>query len=210
MLTPRLNHLHSHYDHHESIWDIGCDHGKLGLSFLNETEVKKIHLVDPSPLVIQKLAQLIDAYITEQKSKITIHQKRGQEVMPDPSKKLVFIAGMGGKEIASICDHLRDYLSGADDLVISPHRDLLQLREKLHHSDFSLGKESVIFDEGRFYQVLSLNLRAGEKVPIFGRDIFQGEVGENYRKQQLQVFSAHQDERSRSYTEYLNGLTQRF
>lgn len=210
MLSPRLGTLRSHYHQHESIWDIGCDHGKLGLSFLSEKEVREIHLVDPSPPVIQKLTHFIDAYITEQSFKIHIHEQRGQDVVPDSSKKLILIAGMGGKEIISICSHLKPFLTLHDDLVISPHRDLLPLRESLHSSEFSLGKESVVLDEGRFYQVISLNLRKGEKVPLYGKEIFTGEVGEKYRQQQLEVFTAHQDERSRSYTQYLKSLTQCF
>ncbi len=209
-LSPRLSHLRSHYHHHESIWDIGCDHGKLGLSFLHESEVKEIHLVDPSPPVIQKLIHFIDAYITEQNFKIHIHEKRGQDIIPNSSSKLILVAGMGGKEIVSICDHLKSYLAPADDLVISPHRDVLQVREYLHASSYSLGKESLVFDEGRFYQILSLNVRPGDKVPLYGRDIFQGEVGVKYLKHQMDVMNTHKDGRSRSYADYLKTLTLRF
>ncbi len=180
----------------------------MGLSFLKENDVKEIHLVDPSPPVIQKLIHFIDAYITEQNFKIHIHEKRGQDIVLNPQSKLIFIAGMGGKEIISICDHLRPVLNVGDDLVISPHRDLLQVREHLHASSYSLGKEGLIFDEGRFYQAISLNVRPGEKVSLYGKEIFQGEVGEKYLRQQMDVFSAHQDVRSRSYATYLKSLTQ--
>jgi tRNA (adenine22-N1)-methyltransferase len=207
-LSPRLSHLRSHYHSHESVWDIGCDHGKLGLSFLDEKLVQKIHLVDPSPSVIFKLRQLIDSYITKELSKISIHEKRGQDIVPDSVKKIIFIAGMGGDEINEICRHLFSYLSPEDDLVISPHQDLLQLREELGQSGFSVGKESLVLDEGRFYQVLSLNRREGKKVHLYGEEIFRGEVGKEYLKHQLKVFSAHQDVRSERYLTYLRTLTQ--
>jgi tRNA (adenine22-N1)-methyltransferase len=209
-LSPRLGHLRSHHRQHESIWDIGCDHGKLGLSFLNERDVKEVHLVDPSPPVIKNLKYFIDSYITEEKFKIHIHENKGQDIVPGPLSKLILIAGMGGKEIVTICEHLRSYLSSDDDLVISPHRDILQVRAFLHSSSFTLGKESIVSDEGRFYQCISLNVRGGEKVPLYGREIFQGEVGEKYLRHQLAVMSAHQDVRSRSYADYLRTLTQRF
>lgn len=210
MLSPRLQSLRSHYDSHESVWDIGCDHGKLGLSFLKETEVKKIHLVDPSPHVIKTLKLFIDSYITKQSFKLEIHEKSGQEVMPGPEKKLILIAGMGGKEIESISLHLLNYLTPNDDLVISPHRDILQLREKLHSSPFSLEKETLVFDEGRFYQVISLKVKEGPKVHPYGEEIFRGEEGEKYRQHQIAAFTAHQDLRSRKYVQYLRGLTQCF
>lgn len=210
MLSPRLNSLRLHYQSHESVWDIGCDHGKLGLSFLSEEKVKKIHLVDPSPHVINTLKHFIDSYITEASFKIEVHAKNGQEVIPGPERKLILIAGMGGKEIDSIITHLSKYLSPEDDLVISPHRDILPLRLKLSSSEFSLGKESLVFDEGRFYQVLHLKKTTGEKVHAYGNEIFSGEEGERYRLHQIATFSAHQDERSRAYVEYLKRLTQCF
>lgn len=210
MLSPRLNSLRSHYNSHESVWDIGCDHGKLGLSFLHEREVKSIHLVDPSPHVIKTLKYFIDSYITEGSFKLIIHEKNGQNVIPGPERKLILIAGMGGKEINSIISHLHSYLSQDDDLVISPHRDILPLRNTLHESPFFLGKESLVFDEGRFYQVISLKIKGTEKVHPFGDEIFTGDLGERYRLHQIETFTAHQDERSREYVKYLKGLTQCF
>ncbi|MFL5784454.1 MAG: tRNA (adenine(22)-N(1))-methyltransferase TrmK [Bacteriovoracaceae bacterium] len=210
VLSPRLAKLAGHYHHHESIWDIGCDHGKLGLSFLNEKEVKAIHLVDPSLPVIDKLRFLIDSYITDPLLKIQIHHENGQDVMMSNEKKLVLIAGMGGKEIESILESLKKKLTPEDDVVISPHRDILQLRKWLHHSVFSLGNESLVWDEGRYYQVISLNLRGNEKVHPFGREIFGDDRGEEYRIQQLRTFSAHKDVRSLEYADYLKTLTQRF
>lgn len=210
MLSPRLNSLRLHYRSHESVWDIGCDHGKLGLSFLSEKEVKRVHLVDPSPHVIKTLKHFIDSYITEASFKVEIHEKNGQDIVPGPEKKLILIAGMGGKEIESIITSISPHLTTDDDLVISPHRDLVTLREKLHSSPFSLEKETLVFDEGRFYQVLSLKVNGPRKVHPFGDAIFQGEEGERYRLHQLATFSAHQDMRSRAYVEYLRSLTQCF
>jgi hypothetical protein len=130
--------------------------------------------------------------------------------MMSNEKKLVLIAGMGGKEIESILESLKLKLTPDDDVVISPHRDILQLRRWLHHSEFSLGNESLVWDEGRYYQVISLHLRGNEKVHPFGREIFSDERGEEYRIQQLRTFSAHKDVRSLEYADYLKTLTQRF
>ncbi len=208
-LSERLRTLREHYHHHESIWDIGCDHGLLGLSFLDLPEIQKIHLVDPSSLVIRTLKHFIDAYITERKDFIEIHEKKGQDVVLGPERKLIFIAGMGGKEIDSISENILPYLTREDDLVISPHRDILSLRRKLHQSMFRLDRETLVFEDGQYYQILSLNLRSTRKVHPFGEEIFQNEVGESYREHQLKTFTAHQDERSGAYVEYLKSLTPR-
>ncbi len=158
---------------------------------------------------MKTLKHSIDSYITEKKNFLELHEQRGQDVVPGPEKNLIFIAGMGGKEIESISHHLLTYLTQKDDLVISPHRDILPVRENLNRSPFFLGDEALVFEDGRFYQVLSLNLRNGEKVHPYGNKIFQGERGEEYRQHQLRTFTAHKDERSGAYVEYLNSLTPR-
>lgn len=208
-LSLRLRTLRGYYQQHQSVWDIGCDHGLLGLSFLGEPLIQKIHLVDPSTLVMKSLKHSIDSYITEERNFLELHEKRGQDVVPGPEKKLIFIAGMGGKEIELIFQHLLPYLNAHDDLVISPHRDILPVREKLSTSPFFLRDETIVFEDGRFYQILSLCLRPGEKVHPYGERIFHGVVGEEYRQHQLKTFSAHKDERSGVYVDYLNSLTPR-
>ena len=172
--------------------------------------MKAIHLVDPSTLVIDTLKHFINSYITDPFFKIRIENKKGQEILPGPEKKIIFIAGMGGKEILSILHHLETKMSPEDDIVISPHRDLLPLRKELSESRFSLGKESLVFDEGRFYQILALNRREGRKVHPYGEEIFRNDLGDKYRAHQLSTFTAHQDLQSAGYVRYLRDLTQCF
>ena len=186
------------------IYDIGCDHGKLGRSFLDEPMVSSIHLVDPSIEVIKNLK---DSYITEQDFKITIEHKSGQDLVLRPEKKLILIAGMGGKEIGSILTHLLPQLTVDDDVIISPHRDILPLRESLALSTFYLKDESVVLDEGRFYQVICLSLSGNVKVHSYGTKIWGGETGRGYREHQLLHFNAHKDTRSLAYVSFLKALT---
>ena len=134
----------------------------------------------------------------------------GQEIILGSESKLIFIAGMGGKEIEHIADHLRPQLGPRDDLVISPHRDILALRDWLSRGPFFLERESLVLDRGRFYQILSLSLREGRRVHPFGEEIFEGELGREYRNHQLGTFSAHKDVHSAAYVNFLNRLTQCF
>lgn len=208
-LSERLRTLRAHYREHESIWDIGCDHGLLGLSFLDLPIPPQIHLVDPSAKVISTLEENIDSYISKNKVIIRIHRLRGQNLVLDAAKKLIFIAGMGGKGILEIYEHLLPSLSRNDDLVVSPHRDILSLRLKLHHSSLFLDRETLVFEDGQYYQILSLSLRDGFKVHPFGEEIFHGRTGEEYRQHQLRTFTAHKNDRSQAYVQYLQSLTPR-
>ena len=207
LLSRRLKHFNSLYHGAESVWDIGCDHGLLGLSFTNLASVKEIHLVDPSGPVISELTLKVkDSYIT--KTNVYIHHKRGQDLkLKTENSKCIYIAGMGGKEIQQILVHIENSLDGNDQVIISPHRKVLELREWLHQSQYQLRHEGVIFENQQFYPYLCLvkdkNLQG---VSLFGDKIWSGEVGKAYCHHQIQAFSGHRDRISMDYLAYLRNI----
>lgn len=187
-----------------SIWDIGCDHGLLGTSFLERKEITEINLVDPSALVIETLKKnLLDSYITIPE-KIQIHDKKGQDIRLGPEQKTIFIAGMGGKEVIAIMERLLPQMTRSDVLVISPHKNFLMVREWLKNSELRLYDERVVLEDGRFYPILSLI--KDQSLPIvssYGERIWQGEEGEAYLRQEFAVHGRHQDKASLDYVAFL-------
>ena len=164
--------------------------------------------MDPSQDVINVLnKKLVDSYITK-KGLIKVHLKRGQDIKLGPHSKTVFIAGMGGKEIGEIIQNLLPQLTAADRLVISPHRNILELRQYLNTTELGLINEVVIKEEGQFYQILCL-VKSSDypSVPLFGTKLWQDAMGAEYRRHQLRTFGIHQDELSKAYTAYLTQIT---
>lgn len=208
-LGPRLLHLSSFYSHEQEIWDIGCDHGFLGLSFLQSEAVSSIYLVDPSKKVIDQLiTNLKDSYITIPSKVSVIHEKGQNLKLKSDIKKIIYIAGMGGKEIIGILDHLRPQLSSDDSVIISPHKNILELRKYLLESELRLKDESVISENGRFYQVLCLSLFSGHpKVSAFGEKLWLNSLGKSYRDYVLSTFSSHKDPLSMEFVHYLRHLS---
>jgi tRNA (adenine22-N1)-methyltransferase len=204
-LSERLKSIRHYHTDQRNIWDIGCDHGLLGLSF-KVCDVDSIHLVDPSKPVIDSLMnKLKDAYIT--KRKIFITQKEGQSLSIDSLSNCLFIAGMGGKEIGEIILHLLPQLDQSSRIVISPHRKILELRKLLNKLPLSLIEEKVMLEEGQYYQILCLSpLEGGQKVSLFGEELWTSETGESYRQHQVKFFTPHQDLASRDYVSHLQGL----
>lgn len=208
-LSHRLKTLAGFYHHqHISVWDIGCDHGHLGLSFLNHTQVQTIHLVDPSIEVIHVLKQkLVDSYITIPDS-IKIHHQKGQKLILDSSLKTIFIAGMGGKEIQSILQNLIPQMNQDDRLVISPHRNILELRNFLNQSELGLLDELTLKEENQFYQVICLKRdQTLPKLSLYGEKLWQGPVGEEYRQHLIRAYQTHQNPLSRAFLSFLVGLS---
>ncbi len=207
MLSQRLQSLARFHENQDTIWDIGCDHGALGLSFLKHSHVSQIHLVDPSHHVIKSLkTKLEDSYITIPDN-VLLHETKGQDIKLKSSRNLIFISGMGGKEITEIIHSLLPQLSANDRLVISPHKNILELRQSLSLLPLSLKDEILVLDEGRFYQVLCLLKGEGLPVTEFGQAIWSHSEGASYRDFMLKTFSAHQDPLSRRFVTFLQSLS---
>ncbi|HXH73619.1 MAG TPA: tRNA (adenine(22)-N(1))-methyltransferase TrmK [Bacteriovoracaceae bacterium] len=198
-LSKRLTRIRDFSHDSQTIWDIGCDHGLLGLSFQADPKVKAINLVDPSEAVIKKL----DSYITTDE-KIKIWHAKGQNIVLSPEKKTVFIAGMGGKEIIDILKHLEPQLTEKDSLVISPHRKILEIRQWLMLSQLGLFHEEVLVEDGQYYLILVLRKDAIlERVTAYGDSLWKGSVGQEYLNHQILHFSRHEDQASIEYVTYL-------
>ena len=204
-LSERLKSIRHYYTDQRNIWDIGCDHGLLGLSF-EVCDVDSIHLVDPSKAVIDSLVKRVkDSYITL--GKVFVTHEKGQNLEIENLSNCIFIAGMGGSEIGQIILHLLPQLDQSSRIVISPHSKILELRKLLNKLPLSLIEEKVMLEEGHYYQILCLSpLESGQKVSLFGEELWTSETGESYRQHQVKIFTPHQDLASREYVSYLEGL----
>jgi len=205
-LSLRLSTLKSYYSNEEVIWDIGCDHGQLGLSFTQTDTVKSIQLIDPSEKVIDTLNKKIkDSYISI--PKICVHHQEGQKLKIESESNLIFIAGMGGLEIGEIITNLLPQLNETSRIVISPHRKILEVRALLNSLPISLLSEQVIIENEQFYQMMELGLNpTGMKVPLYGSDLWKSSLGEEYRQYQLKYFDYHKDLAAQAYVKYLKAL----
>jgi tRNA (adenine22-N1)-methyltransferase len=206
LLSRRLQSLADKYRHEDSVWDIGCDHGLLGLSFLTHPATPAIHLVDPAADAILKLKQKVKDADIPIPQKLSILHRKGQDLKLTTEKKIIYIAGMGGKEIKSILIHLLPQLTHADRIVISPHRAILELRAYLQSSSFRLESEEIIEEDGQFYQILCLNLNVSLQISPFGIEVWKGEVGQRYRQHILEAFEIHKDPLSQALVRYLKSL----
>jgi tRNA (adenine22-N1)-methyltransferase len=206
-LSLRLSTIRSFYSQETHIWDIGCDHGLLGTSLI-DSGVKSVNLVDASAAVVDTLLKKYkDSYITE--TALNILHSEGQKLNLVQDSNCIFIAGMGGKEIGEIILNLLPQLNQSSRIVISPHRKILELRCLLKELPVTLYRETLVFEDGQYYQILALTPGSkGPKVSSYGEQIWEGDVGELYLEQQLKHFSTHRDARSVGYCDYLRARKQ--
>lgn len=206
-LSERLKSLRKHHHHQQHIWDIGCDHGHLGMSFYGQEGVSKVHLLDPAEAVIDQLKlKYKDSYITN--GSLNIIHSKGQDLKIKTPSNCIFIAGMGGTEIGEIIENILPQLDSDSYLVISPHRKILELRAKLERMSISLVKEEVVFENKQFYQILVLRPGVGAPVTRFGHELWMSRIGEQYRVQQIEKYGIHKDKFSIEYLEYLKSMVE--
>jgi len=170
------------------------------------SQVQEIHLVDPSSLVIETLnKELKDSYITIP-DKLIVHKMKGQDLKVQGEKKCIFIAGMGGKEIIEILENLIPQLQGPDQIILSPHRKVYELRGYLSQSPLLLDEEVLVFENEQYYQVLALSFHGKQKVHPFGEAIWQGPLGKAYKMHTLKNFRPHKDLISTNLVAYLEAI----
>lgn len=168
----------------------------------------KIHLVDPSLHVIEALKEKINDSDIPNKTKINIIHKKGQELNLNQTSKTIFIAGMGGDEIREILEHLEPQLSVNDQVIISPHRKILETRLWLNQSQFRLENEVLIYDKNQYYQALSLSLKPiYPSVSLYGDLLWKGDLAHKYKIKEMEYLKCHQDGPSKDYFAYLKGLS---
>lgn len=202
-LSKRLKHFSSFYQGQSVIWDIGCDHAHLGLSFINHPNQPSIYLVDPALPVIETLRTKIkDSDIP----RVEIFHQKGQGITLNKNhSNFIFIAGMGGPEIISILKNLFFQLEEGDQILISPHTKVLEVRDFLRSQGECLLKEEVIFESGIWYPHFILG-KKGKICSVYGDEIYQGEIGRKYQEHLIEKLSKHRDSSSKNYLNFLRSF----
>ncbi len=204
-LSHRLQTIHNHTPLNPNIYDVGCDHGQLGLSFSVYPEVENIFLVDPSQEVIDSLkAKLTDADIPKQAS---IIQKKANQLEIKTKKNTLIMCGFGGTQMQEGLMHLKPQMDSDSIFVLSPHRHTLELREYLAREEFDLLSDQWIIENGQFYPLIVVGNSAGRGVHPFGeKNLWQTPVGAQYREYVLKMFKEHKDPLDQRFYRYLESI----
>ena len=152
--------------------DVGCDHGKVSVACRILGKVERVIACDISKMSLQKAVDLAE------KCKIDGVEFRvgdGLQVIKDGEVDTVVIAGMGGNEIMSILSHIPQ---GVKKLVLSPHRNAIELRGFLSDRGIYIDKDYVVKDGKKFYDIIVAQIDSGKDCVL---DRAQLLLGKNQR-----------------------------
>ncbi|MDE6474698.1 MAG: class I SAM-dependent methyltransferase [Clostridia bacterium] len=148
--------------------DVGCDHGKVSIAALLEGKVERVIACDISSKSLQKAIDLADKCRVKH---IEFRAGDGLQVIEDGEVSCVVIAGMGGNEIMSILSRIP---RGVKRLVLSPHRNVVELRQFLSEKDIYIDKDYIVKDGRKFYDIIVAQVDSGKDCALDRRQLLLG------------------------------------
>ena len=123
------------------LFDVGCDHGKIGVNALLEGKTQRVVFTDISRPSLEKARLLARKSGVLEKSEFLCGNGFCGRLV-----NTAVIAGMGGLEISRILFDAREL---PETLVLQPMRNIPELRKELAKNYF-LERDEIFFD-GKFY-----------------------------------------------------------
>lgn len=141
--------------------DVGCDHGYVGVSLLENGKTKFLIASDISEKCAKKTAKLLEE--KNLSNCATTKVCDGIVLGKDESLDQAIIAGMGGKEIVHILENFKP--KNQTHFVLQPMKELVLLRKFLSENGFKILKDFVIQEKGKFYHMLTAKLGSQKLSP---------------------------------------------
>lgn len=160
-LRPRLQAALELAGTHDTVADIGCDHGKLALAFLQNNRAQRVIAADISKSSVDKAQEL--ALMHGFQARMDVRLGDGLKVLKQKEADAVVIAGMGGTLMARLLESCETPLQGAKHAVFQPMRAYADIRRYLFERGYPILGERVVLDAGRLYQVFCVGAPDGTR-----------------------------------------------
>lgn len=175
-LGVRLEHLYRWAlaaGHFDEVWDLCCDHGRLGLHLhraLFEQEPaceSRVHLVDRVPKIVHELESRYQSLISP---RLTVRcLDAGDITLPNRGRQLILLAGIGGGTMVNMLTKLFQQIAALTvqtgdaqfDFMLSPNLHMFELRRFLRQQHVELVKEEFVTEKGRSHEHLHLRYCSG-------------------------------------------------
>lgn len=130
-LSSRLSLIVEHVIGGQPLWDIGCDHGLVGLSAYVKKGVTEVNFVDPSSESLNKarlhLAKLENKLLPLEVGRFKYHQQKGESLDWKLVHGTVVVAGMGGRVIKNILSSIPQENIKNIKFILNPETELKKL-----------------------------------------------------------------------------------
>ncbi len=142
--------------------DVGTDHGWVPIYLVQTGHIPSALAMDIGRGPLARAQEHIRQHGME--ARIECRLSDGLEGYARGECDSILIAGMGGELIISILERGREKLTDGMQLVLSPHTHVELVREYLDRCGYALTDEICIYDEGKYYFLLDVQVREQTQV----------------------------------------------
>ena len=174
----------------DTVCDIGCDHGYVSISLIEEEKAKKVIACDINKGPLEAAKENVSKKNLSGKIELRLSDGLSQ-VSPADHPDSIVIAGMGGALMCKILTEGSEVVSSAKQLVLQPQSEIFLVRKWLRENGFYISNEEILKDMGKYYFLL--DARPGDS------EIFEPEIQEFF-----DIYSKNLiDKRDNMYKEFL-------
>ena len=132
--------------------DVGCDHAYISIYLVENKVAPHTIALDVNQGPLQRATENILAFGYE--NDITTRLSDGLAKLTPGEADSIVIAGMGGALMIRILSEGEASVRAAKELILQPQSEIERVREYLHKRGYTITKENMCIDEGKFYTVL--------------------------------------------------------
>ncbi len=149
-ISKRLKAIAKYIEGYDSLADIACDHGYLGIYAVEKYNLKEVLLTDINPMPLASAVKNV-----ESKNLCNIiSTKLGNGLEPlTKDYEVITICGIGGMLLKEILEKGIERAKNAKRLILCPNSDLYEVRKFLTANNFTIIMEEVVHDY-KYYQII--------------------------------------------------------
>lgn len=132
--------------------DIGTDHGYVPIYLVQHGIASRAIAMDVRPGPLSHAKVNITKYGLD--DRITTRLSDGLRELKPGEADTVVIAGMGGLLMVRIMEEGRKVLETVRECILQPQSDVDSVRRFLHEHDFSIVRENMVIDDGKYYVMM--------------------------------------------------------
>lgn len=151
-LSHRLETIASFVHRGSKIADIGTDHGYIPIYLIEKGQVASALAMDIGKGPLERAKAHIKEHGLEQR--IETRLSDGLQMLLPGEVETVIIAGMGGELLIHIMEQGTHMWDSVRQWILSPQSDIGRVRHFLADRGFSIHRETMVKDEGKYYTVM--------------------------------------------------------
>lgn len=158
-LSKRLALVASFVPEGKRLADVGTDHGYIPIYVTEEKGCPGAVAMDVGKGPLKRAQDHIREHGLE--GRIETRLSDGLAALVPGEAEVVVIAGMGGELMLRILEEGRHMWGSVELFVLSPQSELDKVRWYLEENFFSVEREDMVLDEGKYYTVMGVRWNRG-------------------------------------------------